>query len=263
MPSCYICGCSIRNGEGFRRKVLTSESARVYFTRIGGGSYGQTYSLRTLCSSCATQLDGRNKSLAWQLPISVIAGLAGTIMAVRWANTSHSQTSALGSLFYAFFLFGGLGFITYFFLKLISTSEKSENSYGNSEQEIEQDYRSDSLIGEPDDELSDFKESIMQVALEVDDIGISFHGCHALPNSAENWVAINENIIENMPPKHYPSKIEWEKYLKKTIYKKFISAVSGNDEQLKYLAFPKIDGEEDENYTVRLNNAISLSKQRI
>lgn len=265
MPSCYFCGCSIRNGEGHRKKVLISESARVYITKRGGGSYGQTYALRTLCASCSTQLDERNKRLSWQLPVSVVVGLIGTIVAIEWPVTDYSEKSVLGSLIYMFFLFGGLGFLIYFVLKFLASSNKNY-AYKNSMQEIEsaaiyQEYSLEN--GLEDDEFSDYKESIIQVGMEFGDIGISLQGVYGLPHTLESWIFVNDEILESIPPKHYPSKGEWERHLKKRIYSKFYSIASSGDEKSKLLAFPRIKDEDDESYKVRLNNAITRSTKEI
>jgi hypothetical protein len=273
MASCYFCGCSIRNGEGYRRKVLTSESARVYITKRGGGSYGQTYALRTLCVSCSAQLDERNKRLSWQLPVSIVAGLIGTIIAVRWAVADHSETSGLGSLIYAFFLFGGLGFITYFGLKFLANDRGDENasiSYENSSQNYEPQpsYEPQVSYGSADqlldtsneDEFADYKESIMQLAMELGDLGISLQGIYGLPHTLESWIAVNDKILETLPPKQYPSKNDWEKYLKKRVFSKFHTAVSSNEVPAKNLAFPYLEDEDEDSYTARLNNAIGKTE---
>ena len=263
MASCYFCGCSIRNGEGYRRKVLTSESARVYITKRGGGSYGQTYALRTLCASCSAQLDERNKRLSWQLPVSAVAGLIGTIMAVRWAVADHSETSGLGSLIYAFFLFGGLGFITYFGLKFLASdgNENTPISYEDSPQNYEpqpSDQNHDLSLGDSSqDDFSDYKESIMQLAMDLGDLGVSVQGVYGLPHTLEGWIAVNDKILETLPPKQYSTKGEWEKHLKKRIYSKFSAVVSSNEDQAKSLAFPYLEDEDEESYAARLNNFIS------
>lgn len=91
MASCYHCGTNIRNGEGYRRKVLTSQSARIYFTKRGGGSYGQSYGPRTLCATCAQRLDQNNKALAWKLPVSLIIGLIGAVITFRSRDSFDGQ----------------------------------------------------------------------------------------------------------------------------------------------------------------------------
>lgn len=268
MASCYFCGCSIRNGEGYRRKVLTSESTRVYITKRGGGSYGQTYALRTLCASCSAQLDERNKRLSWQLPVSIVAGLIGTIMAVRWAVADHSETSGLGSLIYAFFLFGGLGFLTYFGLKFLvnDRNEDAAASYENSSQNYEPQpsYQSADLLLPEDsgeDEFADHKESIMQLAMDLGDLGISLQGVYGLTHTLENWIAVNDKILETLPPKQYPSKDEWEKHLRKRVYSKFNASVVSNEGETKILAFPYLEDEDEESYAARLKNAIGKTVQ--
>lgn len=109
MANCYFCACNIQNGEGYRRKVLVNESARVYFTKSGGGSYGQSYSLRTLCQNCAAELDKRNKSFAWRFPVSVLIAFVSMIIAVR-------SRDSLQGLAFLFLFFGGPGFIAFMLL---------------------------------------------------------------------------------------------------------------------------------------------------
>ena len=265
MASCYFCGCSIRNDDGYRRKVMTSESARVYITKRGGGSYGQTYSLRTLCASCSAQLDEQNKRLSWQLPVSIVTGLIGTIMAVRWAVANHSETSGFGSLIYAFFLFGGLGFTTYFGIKFLTNNKNNTNIYENSIQHYESQPNNQNinpLLNETEnDDFSTYKESIMQLAMHLGNLGISLQGVYGLNNTLENWIAVNEKILEILPPKQYPSKDEWEKHLKKRIHARFTAAVTSNENQLKSQAFPYLEDEDEESYDVRLKNAINKTIQ--
>lgn len=116
MASCYICGCNVKNGQGYRRSVLVNEKTTVYFTKRSGGSYARSHALRTLCERCACNLDARNKSLAWKLPISFVMSAVGVIGAMRYAVASTASDSVITSLTYAFFLFGGLGLVTFLIL---------------------------------------------------------------------------------------------------------------------------------------------------
>jgi hypothetical protein len=119
----------VRNGEGYRRKVLVGESTRIYFSKRGGGSYGQTYALRTLCYNCASELDSRNRSLAWKLPISAIMALVGFIGVARLRDSIPDNL--LGSLIFAFFLFGGLGLLTFIVLSIIENISKKSSIENN------------------------------------------------------------------------------------------------------------------------------------
>ncbi len=64
MAECYLCGCHIERGEGFRRNVQTGTSTRVYFSRRSGSSYGVNYGTRTVCWTCAAIMD-RMAEGAW------------------------------------------------------------------------------------------------------------------------------------------------------------------------------------------------------
>lgn len=109
MASCYHCGVSLRSGEGFRRNVLTSQSTRFYSR--GGGSYAQSYGLRTLCHQCAEQIDEKARSAAWRSPFGIVLGIISSIFALRNMKT-------IDGLMFFFLLAGGPGFIIYFLLKL-------------------------------------------------------------------------------------------------------------------------------------------------
>lgn len=75
MAECYICGAYIPRGEGYRRQVHTGSSARVYVGRLRGGSYGQSYGPRTVCSTCA-KISDRSSGDGFLRAIFYIAGWA-------------------------------------------------------------------------------------------------------------------------------------------------------------------------------------------
>ena len=258
MPNCYFCGCALNNGEGFRRKVLTSESARIYVSKRGGGSYGQTYALRTLCGNCAAQLDERGKNLSWQLPISIVAGLIGTIFAIRWAVASTSSSSGFESLIYIFFLFGGAGFLTYFLLKAATTSSNTQSA-----PIAEQESNAEPAHEEPQSGISysEHHDLLVKKALEMDEYGIHFGGCYSKEDEELGWFEIYERILKLMPPKQYPDKEKWIQLLEKSTYKKFLELIEIPERKL--WAFPEIEGEDAENYSVRLNNAIAIAREKI
>ena len=255
MPNCYFCGGHINSGQCYRRKVMTSESTRVYFSKRGGGSYGQTYSLRTLCTVCVVQLDERNKQLSWQLPLSVLAGLFGSVMAIRWAVADQSQISGFGSLIYAFILFGGLGVITFIIIGYLTNLRKKEAYVGSSfEKKFENENQKN---------LFEYKESLMQFGAELADIGISAQGIYGLPQTLEAWISLSDKLLESIPPEQYLSKAEWEKHLEKKIHSKFYSLATSQDKNAKQLAFPRRYEESDEDYQERFDFVIKLSSQKI
>ena len=258
MPSCYFCGCALNNGEGFRRKVLTSESARIYVSKRGGGSYGQTYALRTLCGSCAEQLDERGKNLSWQLPISIVAGLIGTIFAVRWAVASTSSSSGFESLIYIFFLFGGAGVLTYFLLKATTTSSNTQLA---PIAEQESNVESEQAEQQTGISYSEHHDLLVKKALEMDEYGIHFGGCYSKEDEELGWFEIYERVLKIMPPKQFPDKEIWIQLLEKSTYRKFLELIEIPERKL--WAFPEIEGEDAENYSVRLNNAIAIAREKI
>jgi hypothetical protein len=128
----------VKNGQGYRRKVLVSESTRVYFTRRGGGSYGQSYSLRTLCQNCAAELDRKNSSFSWRIPVSLLVALVGFIFAVRSAVSSSGTTpSSFGSLMYAFCFFGGPGVLVFFLLGMFEDDNNQNKQISNTDSDDE------------------------------------------------------------------------------------------------------------------------------
>lgn len=60
MADCYLCGAYIPRGQGYRRKVQTGTSHRIYVGRWTGGSTGVHYGPRTLCRTCARIQDEQN-----------------------------------------------------------------------------------------------------------------------------------------------------------------------------------------------------------
>jgi hypothetical protein len=71
MATCYICGVGIPKNGGMRREVNTGSSAG--FTSRGTISGRTYYGLRTLYSSCATQLDRDRERVAARGRIQLIA----------------------------------------------------------------------------------------------------------------------------------------------------------------------------------------------
>lgn len=57
MAECYLCGTWIPKGEGYRRRVQTGTSQRIYVGRWSGGSSSVSQGTRTVCHTCARILD--------------------------------------------------------------------------------------------------------------------------------------------------------------------------------------------------------------
>jgi len=91
MPACHICGAPIQTGAGERRKLRTGTnvSGMAFTSRpvvdwtinsiMKGGPAGirNSYAVRTVCVSCAHQLDARhtrqNRTLLLTLLVAIVA----------------------------------------------------------------------------------------------------------------------------------------------------------------------------------------------
>ena len=80
MATCYLCGISVTNGTGYRRRVYTGDSSRIYFGRRVSTSFGQQHGIRTLCYECTIRHDKENdrenkliaKAVLWLVGIGFI-----------------------------------------------------------------------------------------------------------------------------------------------------------------------------------------------
>jgi hypothetical protein len=106
MAECYICGSYIPRGEGYRRHVHTGSSARVYVGKLRGGSYGQSYGPRTVCSTCA-KISDRSSEGGFLRAIFYIAGWALCIhFALSISNNSYDIEQPARGLLVLFLAIG-------------------------------------------------------------------------------------------------------------------------------------------------------------
>lgn len=106
MAECYICGSYIPRGEGYRRHVHTGSSARVYVGRLRGGSFGQSYGPRTVCSTCA-KISDRSSGGGFLRAIFYIAGWALCIyFAVSISHNSYDIEQPAKGLLVLFLAIG-------------------------------------------------------------------------------------------------------------------------------------------------------------
>lgn len=261
MANCYLCGAPVKNGEGYRRNVLTSQSVRVYFSRRGGGSYGQSYGLRTLCHACAAATDKKNGNLNWQIPLSAFMGLVGLVIAVR---SRDSVDGALSSLIFAFFLFGGLGFITFFVIRALSSggdTAPNKVTRQESSQEPENSYGQNIDVASPSYEKNVQIKIIQDIGKSVEAIGISFFGCYGVEVSQKNIPKLIGLITSQMPMSNCSSPNEWSDCLLKNTCNIFINEVGQstadgvvNIDRLLNV-FPGIPDEGTDAYIQRLTRA--------
>lgn len=108
MASCYLCAAHILPGQGFRREVRTGRSWRVYYTRRGGSSYGETHGLRTLCGQCAAAVDYFRQGRGVRTAIGVFVALLGWYVAFNMNFTGDA-----GAVVLIFLALGGPGWLVY------------------------------------------------------------------------------------------------------------------------------------------------------
>jgi hypothetical protein len=108
MATCYHCAAYIAPGEGVRREVTTSRQSRTWVSSRPGGSYGVTSGLRTLCASCAHQLDQSKEG----------GGVRGAVLLIGWAICAllgfrWGVQDKIGGLLMLFLLVGGPAWIAF------------------------------------------------------------------------------------------------------------------------------------------------------
>ena len=268
MASCYHCGIKIKSGEGYRRQVLTSQSTRVYFSKRGGGSYGQTYGLRTLCIDCAQKLDQNNKELAWKLPASLVVGLLGALIAFRFRD---SFDGAAGGMAFLFLIFGGAGLITFFTLGLMSSNDLGLNDRenkldcsvdSNSTEETQNCNQFNSRDLDSSVDMQFYFEAIRDAGAKVESLGLSFFGIYGLETSQNNAQYIAEMIFKMFPPESKKEISVWKNEVFentcKIFLKKFSSATNPLNLDVLMLIFPTYPEESLSNYLHRLHHAAKI-----
>ena len=98
MAECYECGAGVPSGHGYRREVYTGHSTRIYHGRRVSGSTGSKYGIRTLCASCAIELDKRrtNRRLFWAAAVLGLILLAALSHDDSSSRTTTSAASIAG-----------------------------------------------------------------------------------------------------------------------------------------------------------------------
>jgi len=96
MQHCYLCGVGIP-GDGYRREVETGSSrwSSVGWSRRGSyrtGS-GTRYGLRTLCASCAEEVDRRNRNSAIATSVFVCLMFIGGLWACSAINSETPKAA--------------------------------------------------------------------------------------------------------------------------------------------------------------------------
>lgn len=108
MATCYHCAAYIAPGQGYRREVTTGRQSRTWVSSRPGGSYGVSSGLRTLCASCAHQLDQANEGSGARGVVLLVGWAISALLGVRWAVQDK-----IGGLLMLFLFFGGPAWIAY------------------------------------------------------------------------------------------------------------------------------------------------------
>lgn len=219
MASCYLCAAHIQPGDGLRRQVMTSQSARVYFSKRGGGSYGQTHGLRTLCATCAASLDRSRDGQGMRIFLSLLAAFIGCIAAVRMRDSANG---GLSSLIFAFFLFGGGGLLAFIPLHLLHTANIKESEPNFAEEypeSLELDVqpiervsvnREDKIEAEPYPGIASAMNGIQQ---RLNEFGISLFGCYGFSVGTEGARQLISTLYGMHPVRHFSGLNEWSEMI--------------------------------------------------
>ncbi len=258
MATCYHCGCSIRPNEGYRRKVQTGESTRVYSSRNPGSSYGQSFGLRTLCQDCAIAIDQQHAIANQKGKIAGISAAVGLITAgITFLNIRSFIDNDTPRLIFAFFILGGPGFCLYFLLLLFRNSNQGENSSSQSYASVQPESMA-SQISNVD--LNLYIAKIRTVGEKVEALGISFFGVYGLERKQENMQRLGDIIFSILPPRHHGDIDVWEDHLLKTTYNRFLNefSVATNPINFEVLLsiFPGESDESEYSYQSRLNAVV-------
>ena len=89
MAECYLCGCSIERGKGFRRRVQTGDSSGASWGRSVRAYSSTHYGLRTVCAACATRLAQQQERVNQVLRIITYV-IGGLFLFVMLALCAHS-----------------------------------------------------------------------------------------------------------------------------------------------------------------------------
>jgi hypothetical protein len=96
MQHCYVCGASIP-GDGFRRVVKTGSGARTYYGRRISWSRSRSEGLRTVCQSCAQQID-RERRIGCFLQIAVVLFVVGFLAVSGNKNSSNNADTKIAAI---------------------------------------------------------------------------------------------------------------------------------------------------------------------
>jgi len=197
-------------------------------------------------------VDRQNSSVVWRLPIAIVAGIVGSILAFRNAD---SFSGAIGGLFFFCMLVGGLGLVTFIILGFFLESVTPDSS-NVSEVNAEKEYLPVFVTQEDEQEMEqDVIDHILNVAKRIEEIGISFYGCYGLERKPESFQSLVNVITSEIPPSGFNDLVQWETVVHITAIHKYLNAFQEATNPLKLdrmlKIFPIVPDESIEDYTSR------------
>lgn len=216
MTTCYHCATQIPRDSGYRRNVVVARSSTLYAGSRKGVSVGKTEALRTLCGQCAKEYDEVYRGSSTRALFSIAAAIVGFLFSFH-INVHNAVDSAM----FAFFFFGGPGFVSYFLLTVLHHSrlrgacqadQYKDSNYGTAFNEIAVD-KSD---------LDPLQQPTIRIMEQAANLGISFTGLHDIPSTAEGFFRLIEVLNARYPAARFPSIDDWYSAVKDELFRKFV-----------------------------------------
>lgn len=91
--ACYLCGTYVANGAGYRRRVYTGDTSRIYFGKRVSSSFGKHYGPRTLCYECAKQHDKAARLMTGLILGGLCIGFLVIFVIPSLSNSIKSSTT--------------------------------------------------------------------------------------------------------------------------------------------------------------------------
>lgn len=228
MATCYHCAAHIAPGEGVRREVTTSRQSRTWVSSRPGGSYGVTSGLRTLCASCANQLDQSKEGSGARVVVLLVGWAICALLGFRWGVQDK-----IGGLLMLFLLAGGPAWIAFGVMGWIhdkGVQARNQAHYQASEQAFDDGGVSDHTRPDPPpvatgaqhvgpDAGSD--ESLLvepypgvgvtarYVAKKLEDLGIALLPCNGYEHSQDGYRRLLREWVKRYPVDDFAGLRAW------------------------------------------------------
>lgn len=225
LTTCYHCATQIPRDGGYRRNVVVARRSTLYAGSRKGISVGKTEALRTLCGQCAKEYDEAYKGSSTRALFSIAAAIIGFLFSFR-INVHNAVESAM----FAFFFFGGPGFISYFLLTALHHSRL--RGACQADQYEDSNYGTALEIAVDKNDLDLLQQPTIRIMEQAANLGISFTGLHDIPSTAEGFFRLVEILNARHPAAGFPSIDDWHSAVKNEIFRKFVVEANELTERL-------------------------------